>query len=316
LGIVHSTAFLENESVRHSTRDAARNQRSPKGDGLKPQGNGSTGVGRGLRGASRLSIVFLLFALVVVLLLYVGTPPPVSQTAVDPNTLSLAQSRFAWIYSEVLIDEALLLLAVAVLLIPLVNRRFDSTLSRKVQLAGAVRATAMLAVVVGFFLFAFWAAIDLMGGYNGPGSVAIFNDLGLNRLGHWDEQGVIGFLSLCIAVLGFVALRARQGIGVAVRDGVSLFAAPILLVFELALWSDVPLDMYWHVTTFASLSLGTYLGTEQFADIISPHLDVVWGGNVYLLSNWFVLIASFLLILISLLYRLNPKRTKVVRRRR
>ena len=243
--------------------------------------------------------------MVVALLLYVGTPSPLSP-----------QSRFTWVYSEVLVDEALLLLSVAALLIPLANRHFDSLLRRKVQLAGPIKALAALSMVVGFLLFAFWVMIDLMGGYNGPGSVAIYKDLGLNHIALWDKQGVIGFLSLCFAVLGFTVLRARQGIGVAIRDGVSFFAAPILLVFELALWSDVPLDMYWHVTTFASWSLGRYVTAEEFAFMMNSGYDFVWAGNVYLLSNWLVLIVSFLLILISVFYRFNPKRTRVIRRRR
>jgi len=261
-------------------------------------------------------VVFLLIALVVALLLYVWTPSPVSQTATDAATLNLAHSRFTWVYSEVLIDEVLLLLLVAVLLIPLVNRHFDSVLRRKVQLAGPIRALPILAMVVGFLLFAFWVIIDLMGGYGGPGTVAIYNNLGLNQLPLWDKQGIIGFLSFFFSVLGFVLLRARQSIGVAVRDGIGFFAAPILLVFELALWSDVPLDMYWHVTTFASWSLGTYLGKAQFQLVMSPHLSVAWAGNVYLLSNWLVLIVSLLLILISVFYRYRSKRTRVIRRRR
>ena len=315
LNMFCSTESTEGDPVRHSM-DSTRSERSPKGEGLNSRRNDSARIKPRLGGPSKSSLAFLLVALIVALLLYFLTPPPVSQTAVDTNTLLLAQARYNWIYGEVLVDEALLLLSVAVLLIPLVNRHFESTLSRKVQLTRPFRALATLAMVVGFLLFAFWAAIDLMGGYNGPGSVAIFKDLGLNHLGLWDEQGVIGFLSLCMAVLGFTMLRAEKGIGVAVTDGVSLFAAPILFVFELALWSDVPLDMYWHVTTFASLSLGTYMGEQQFAAVMSPHLLVVWAGNVYLFSNWLVLIVSFLLILILLLYRLNPKRTKVIRRRR
>lgn len=297
--------FREKAPVRSTTRDSTQNKRSPRGGSPAPRRDEATRIRQRFRLPSKLTIAFLLVALVVGLLLYVWTPSPLSP-----------QSRFTWVYGEVLVDEALLLLSVAILLIPLVNRRFDSILRRKVQLAGPVRALATLALVGGFLLFAFWVMIDLMGGYNGPGSVAIYKDIGLNHLPLWDKQGVIGFLSLCFAVLGFMVLRARQGIGVAVRDGVSFFAAPILLVFELALWSDVPLDMYWHVTTFASWSLGRPLTATEFASMIYPHLDVAWGGNVYLLSNWLVLIVSFLLILISVFYRFNRKRTRVIRRRR
>ncbi|MGP8126090.1 MAG: hypothetical protein ACLQEQ_09575 [Nitrososphaerales archaeon] len=311
MAVVHSTSFEESAPIRHATKDPARNDHSPKG-GPDSRRNDATRVKRRFRGPSKLSIAFLLVALVVALLLYVGTPPPASTAVGDAN----AQYRFAWVYSEVLIDEVLVLLAVVVLLVPLVNQRSDSFLRRQVKLARPVRVLAMTALVVGFLLFAFWVVIDLLGGYNGPGSVAIYKDIGLNHLALWDRQGVIGFLSFFVSVFGFMALRAERGIGTALRDGVSLFAAPILAVFELALWSDVPLDMYWHVTTFASLSLGSYLTPDQFSSMMNTGYVFTWTGNVYLLSNWLVLVASFLLFLIAVLYRLNPKRTRVIRRRR
>ena len=245
----------------------------------------------------KLTISFLLVALAVALLLYVWTPPPGSQTA------------FAWIYSEVLIDEALLLLSVTVLLIPLVNRHFDSLLRHEVRLTRPVMVLAVLALVLGLLLFAFWAMVDLLGGYGGPGYTwstypfiaAIYNGIGLSRLPFPNRQGVVGFLSFCVAVSSFMALRARRGIGIAVRDGVAFFAAPILVVFELALWYNAPLDMYWHVTKFTSWSLGVYPGAAGY---------FVWTGNVYLLSNWSVLIVSSILILISVFHHLNSYMTR------
>jgi hypothetical protein len=257
-------------------------------------------------------VAFLLVASVIAVLLYVWTPPPATQTVGDVN----AQARFVWVYSEVLIDEALLLLAAIVLLTPLFERYFDSILSREIRLKRWGRALAMLGLVGGFLLFAFWVVIDLLGGYGGPGSVRLYNDLGLNNLPLWDKQGVIGFLAFIVSVLGFMTLRAGRGIGQAVREGVSFFAAPILFVFELALWYNIPLDMYWHVTTFASWSLGVYLTDTQFAYMMQSGYDFVWAGNVFLVSNWLVLLVSFLLILISVLHYLNPRRDKVVRRRR
>lgn len=259
-------------------------------------------------------MAFLLVAMVVALLLYVGTPSPVSQTATDANTLSLAQNRFTWVYSEVVIDEVLLLLLVTVLLVPLINQYLDLILRRKVQLAGPVRALAMLALVIGFLFFAFWVVIDLLGGYNGPGSVSIYHDFGLSRLALWDKQGVIGFLSFSVAVLGFIGLRARHGIGTAVREGVTLFAAPVIAVFELALWYHVPADMYWHVTTFASWSLGSYLAPLQFG-IMTSSGDFVWGGNVFLLSNWFVLFAAACLFVLGVATRRKPSRKPFHRKR-
>lgn len=259
--------------------------------------------------APKRTIAFLLFALVVALLLYVWTPAPASQAA-D------AQFRFSWVYSEVVIDEVLLLLSVVVLLIPLVYRSFGSILGRKIQLARPVRALATLALVIGFLLFAFWVVIDLLGGYNGPGSVPLYKEIGLNHLALWDKQGVIGFLSLCVSVLGLLALRARQGIGTAVRDSVSLFAAPIIVVFELALWYCVPADMYWHVTSFASWSLGSYLTAAEFTSMMNlSFINYTWEGNVYLLSNWFVLLAAFALFVLGILTRRKPSRRPFHRKR-
>ncbi len=212
-----------------------------------------------------------------------------------------------------MIDEALLLLSAVALVIPLVNRHFGSVLRHKVQLPRPVRALAMLALVIGLLLFAYWAMTDLLGGYNGPGYAratypfvaAIYSAIGFNRFAVWDQQGVIGFLSFCVALLGFMTLRAWRGIGTAVKDGVALFAAPIMVVFELALWYCAPLDMYWHVTTFTSWSVGRYLTAEEFRVMMNSNLIFVWAGTVYLLSNWIVLIASCLLILISIFYRFN-----------
>jgi hypothetical protein len=243
--------------------------------------------------APKLKITFLLAALVAVLLLYMWTPPSSSQAA------------FTWVYREVLVDEVLLLLLVTTLLVPLVNRRFDSFLRHEVRLAWPVRALALLASVLGFLLFAFWATVDILGGYGGPGYtfstypfiVTIYKDIGLNHIAFRNQQGVMGFSSFCVSMLGFMILRARRGIRAAVRDGVTRLAAPVILVFELALWNYVPLDMYWHAITFAPWSVGRY-PTAGF-------YGFVWAGNVYLLSNWLVLIASFLLILISVFY--HPK---------
>ena len=248
----------------------------------------------------RLLLAFCpLVALAVALLLYVWTPPPGSQTA------------FAWIYSEVLIDEALLLLSVTVLLIPLVNRHFDSLLRHEVRLTRPVMVLAVLALVLGLLLFAFWAMVDLLGGYGGPGYTwstypfiaAIYNRV--EFLHGTDMMGMEGFSSFCIAVLGFVTLRTRHGIGTAVKDGVTLFAAPIIMVFELALWYCSPAVMYWKVTGFTPWSLGSYLTAQQFQIVMNSPYVFSWGGNVYLLSNWLALIVSSGLFVFGLVASFN-----------
>lgn len=214
------------------------------------------------------------------------------------------QFRFTWVYSEVVIGETLLLLLVAVFLILPFNRRFGSILRHEVQLARPVRALAALALVVGLLLFAFWAMVDLLGGYGGPGHTfstypliaSVYNSVWF--LHGQDQMGKEGFLSFCVATIGFIALRARHGVGTAVKDGVTLFAAPIVMVFEFALWYFMPVVMYWKVTGFAPWSLGTYLTVDQFASMMHTGF-FTWAGNIYLLSNWFVLMAASFLTLVG-----------------
>jgi hypothetical protein len=213
---------------------------------------------------------------------------------------------FIWLYGEVVADETFLLLLAVMLLISPLDRRLGSTLSRRIYMPLPVKVLAALALVVGFLLFAFWAMVDLLGGYLGPGYTistyptisAIYHAIGSNHIVTFDTQGVMGFLSFSVAALGFVALRVHCGIGTAVRQGIAFFAAPMLVAFELALWNAAPLDMYWHVTTFASWSLGKYPAAVEFAG-----LSVPWAGNVYLLSNWFVLAAACGLLALGILTR-------------
>lgn len=208
---------------------------------------------------------------------------------------------FMWAYSEVITGETLLLLSAVLLLVPLSNRRFGSVLERRVKLARPVTALAVLAMALGSFFFAFMALVDILGGYGGPGTAlsaypllaAIYYGVGFggNFYLYGDKIGVLGFLALCVASSGLVALRVKHGIGTALREGATLFAAPAIVVFEFALWYCAPTDMYWHVAKFAYWSLARYP---------SPVWGFDWTGNIYLFSNWFVLIAALLLTLLGL----------------
>jgi hypothetical protein len=218
------------------------------------------------------------------------------------------QYRFIWIYGEVVVDEALLLLLAVVFMILPFNRHLGPALARKVYLPRPAKALALLAVVIGSLLFVFWVMIDLLGGYAGPSYAisthpaitTILDAIGFGRLSIWDRQGVMGFLSFGVALLGFMALRADHGIGTAVRQGIAFFAAPILVAFELALWYVAPLDMYWHVTTFASWTLGRYLTAAEFSSLMNSSLIFSWAGNVYLVSNWLVLFAAIGLFVLGI----------------
>jgi len=81
--------------------------------------------------------------------------------------------------------------------------------------------------------------------------------------------------------------------GTALRDGLCSFAPPILIVFELVLWGATPADMRWHVTTFLPWSIGSYLTNLQFASLTQSG-DFIWGGGVFLFSNWLVLVAAMI----------------------
>ncbi|MGD0319711.1 MAG: hypothetical protein ABSB56_08445 [Nitrososphaerales archaeon] len=230
--------------------------------------------------------LFVVVALGIAGLLFVLTPPHASAAISDPK----AQFRFLWVFSEVLIDEILVLLAVVLFIVPPVNRQFGSFLKREIRLSRPVKALAGLAVVAGLFLFAFWSEIDLTGGYAGPSRI-LFDIYGTYK------GGVEGFSGFCVAGLGFILLRSKRGIGTALRDWFTL-AAPIVMAFELAIWYFMPVDMWLHVTNLAYWSPGRYLTSTQFAFMMdAPNFS--WCGNIYLLSNWNVLVLSSLVLLVS-----------------
>ena len=247
---------------------------------------------------------FVLISSAIALLLYLLTPA-VSQAGSDAT----AELRFTWIYSELLVDETLLILSAMVLLVPQINHRFDSVLSRGFSLTRPVRYAATLALVGGTLFFAFWASLDILGGYSGPGytlakyplTSSIYYDLGLDRLPVWDKQGVLGLSSFIVAALGFMTLRVRRSIRAAVKDGLTLFVAPVLALFELALWIGAPLDMYWAATTFVEWPMGRFLTIDQFTAMTNSPYPFIWVGNIYWVSNWLVLIVSILFTGIAVL---------------
>lgn len=245
-----------------------------------------------------LKLTFLVAAFLLAVLMYVGTPQSAASTTSDVS----AQNRFAWIYAEVVVDEVLLLISMTVLLTPVIGGRLNSVLSREIRLAKTTKILAAAVLAVGLVFFGFWATVDLLGGYGGPGYTfsnyplldSIYRGLRFSSLPISDEQGKIGFLSLCVSLAGFMALRVGEGLRTALREGLCSFASPILVIFELALWSVAPADMYWHVTTFLPWSIGSYLTESQFASMTHSG-NFVWGGGVFLVSNWFVLIAAIVI---------------------
>jgi len=126
-------------------------------------------------------------------------------------------------------------------------------LDRRVSLPAAARAAALPTVLVGTFVFAFWATVDLLGGYNGdrwsfaqhPYLQVVYDLAGLRYLGSWDVGSEAAFF-FAVAVLGFVALRVNKGIGAALKGRDHPVRGPAVVAFELALWASAPDDMTWH----------------------------------------------------------------------
>lgn len=156
------------------------------------------------------------------------------------------------------------------------------------------KVAALAAFAFGTFVFAFWSVADVLGGYNGYGySFSQYPVLGdiyaaliskIPYVSHWDKGSQASFF-FSVACLGMVALRSDRGFWVAVKDTVTLFAAPSLVLFELGVWHFAPNDMTWHVTDY--LWIG---GTDDKGYRAN---DMV---NNYLFSNWLVLFVSILLV--------------------
>lgn len=150
------------------------------------------------------------------------------------------------------------------------------------------------ALAAGTFGFAFWAAADVLGGYNGytvsfeehPYLQAVFNASGMWYL-HSLDHGTQAALFFTLAVAGFLVLRTGNGIWQAVKDSITLFAAPILASFELALWFFAPDDMTWHVIDALWIGGANDMGWRA----LDPP-----GTGPFFFSNWFILMVAILLV--------------------
>jgi hypothetical protein len=185
----------------------------------------------------------------------------------------------------------------------------------KVEFPGPVRALALALFIFGFFFFAFWAAADVLGGYNGysysfslyPTLRLIYdNTIGLMPYVSSRDQGTQASFYLGLATLGLVLFRLNRGIRTALRDAISLFLAPCAVVFELALWSHAPEDMTWHVTDFLWIGGIDDGGIRQrdfvrlpfvnYPPVVGGHFVGTYASGPYVFSNWFVLAVALLLV--------------------
>jgi ABC-type amino acid transport system permease subunit len=177
-------------------------------------------------------------------------------------------------------------------------------LRMKVELRGSVRAVALAAFVGGSLAFAFWAGADVLG-FLHNGTSYFFSTHPILHLIYDDTIGLIPYLnardvgtqaslSFGIASLGLITFRLNRGVGKALKDAVTLFAAPCLVIFELALWNYSPEDMSWHVTDFLWMG-GVADGGNRLLDYVQTYPFSTLRG-AYLFSNWIVLfVAAFLI---------------------
>jgi hypothetical protein len=103
-----------------------------------------------------------------------------------------------------------------------------------------------------------------------------------------------------------VVLRLNRGFGAALKDAVTLFVAPCMVVFELALWSRAPEDMTWHVTDFLWIGGIADGGIRQndflrvpfanYAPGPGGHFLGTYASGPYLFSNWLVLFVGLFLV--------------------
>lgn len=209
---------------------------------------------------------------------------------------------------------------------------------RKVVVGRPASAVAALMLAGGTFAFAFWALADVLGGYQGynyafarylvlakvyDGTVGLVPYIGSL------DKGSQASIFMGLAILGLVALRLRSGLGAALKDAATLFVAPLLVVFELALWSQAPEDMTWHVTDFlwlGGLADGGYRARDfvrvpfvNYPPVAGGHYVGTYVGGEYLFSNWFVLFVALVLVASRLpglsfpSSRLWPRRTRMGR---
>jgi hypothetical protein len=201
----------------------------------------------------KLTVLFMLLAAAILL----GEAYALlSSTGLDSFTVPEMQPQVIVYRTESELAESLLLLAPVVLLWGRLNlSSITEVWSRRSILTHGWRRVCLGVALTGFSVFAVFVGADVWRGLFGAPS----------------EVGVAGFLSFCAGVVGTVGYRIGEGFGKSLTDAVVFVAAPLLTIFELAIWLFFPLQMSWFATNF----------TRPLAF-----------DGVYLVSNWLVLNVS------------------------
>jgi hypothetical protein len=220
--------------------------------------------------------------------------------ATDPTGVAAPTPEF-WIE----VDIALVLFSIFVAFMEpirnLMNKKLPKVANffqRRAKIPPALRILSVAIALIGIFVFGFWMIADVLGGLNGygysfsthPYLPKIYDTFHLGYITafmrdiHQSSVGAESTLFFSIALIALILFQLNRGIGTALKDTLTLFAAPCLVAFELALWNFATPDMSWHVATFLSIG-GVYdYGYRALS------------GGQYLVSNWFVLLVAIILI--------------------
>jgi hypothetical protein len=190
---------------------------------------------------------------------------------------------FYWSYAE--IAEGLAVVG-ALTLIWVLKPRVPASFSRPLSLPKALSKSMLLASIVLGVLYFWTVAIDVA--YAGFPSLRPYATWCIKTFfafhsfqAQGSSLGVMGFLFLAVATVGFFVCGLPKGLLNAVRDSILRFAAPAVLILMVGLLLFDFREMPTHATNFAVWSV--------------PYHD-----SIYLVSNWFVLIVAASLAFLGL----------------
>ena len=193
-------------------------------------------------------------------------------------------------------------------------------LDMRIRLPTPARIVVILFVLGCGFIFAFFAMMDDLGGYNGAASSlnvyptlrTVYDFLGLRAVlfgTSYDRVGITSFFFFGLMLLGLFVFLSNKGIGTALKDSITLFAAPALIIFELGLWYYAPEDMTWHAVSF--LWIGGINDHGYRAQSLAA------GVKYFSVNNWLVLfVALFFLASRVPAFFSSPRRYGKFRRKR
>lgn len=225
---------------------------------------------------------------------YIICPPATAASAAQTGAASFYKAVYlfnvqSW-SSQSCADIALALACLSGLffLAPLVAPRLRR-IDRKIGVPKGVRRLALLGAAAGLTVFGALVFLDIVSTpIRTPGPLILSNVLGANvnyfggppPLSFLEVMGKEGFVAFAVATACVFVYRLREGVLKGIWKAFALFAAPVLIAFEIALFLFTPINMTIHVTQFLA---NTTLGA--------------------ILTNWFVLVVSTGLLVLAMTHR-------------